>query len=410
MTGTISGQTVTQAAFVTVTGKNGGKVPENGKLDQAGSGIIEAEKDTKEHTAIEKALTDLKNAPGDLLPEGITTSADALTVQSADVDVTPLHTDSADILNAVAKYWEITSADVTLISGDKGVSKSWSVTSQDASDNGKYLPLQANLTISADQIPEEIKTAIDPDRPETLLDKINPFVLIQTTDGTGSPVTTAKNLLDVAKENADGSKYITITKTPEGSYTINLRLLVFDMEGKTKHPEGGKGLPYLQRLEAKEEGGTRQNNYIIFQDGEKNTKYQTTITLAAKKTTPGEKEVTLDKQYVEIYTSTSVALTASADITKIADKPWSVSDTGTITVAQDMQNPLKATVTGVKEVKATVTFTASDGRYAKCEITVKKPQSGGGDSGGGGGCSAMPWTILIPAIFIAIAACKKTKK
>lgn len=410
MTGTISGQTVTQAAFVTVTGKNGGKVPENGKLDQAGSGIIEAEKDTKEHTAIEKALTDLKNAPGDLLPEGITTSADALTVQSADVDVTPLHTDSADILNAVAKYWEITSADVTLISGDKGVSKSWSVTSQDASDNGKYLPLQANLTISADQIPEEIKTAIDPDRPETLLDKINPFVLIQTTDGTGSPVTTAKNLLDVAKENADGSKYITITKTPEGSYTINLRLLVFDMEGKTKHPEGGKGLPYLQRLEAKEEGGTRQNNYIIFQDGEKNTKYQTTITLAAKKTTPGEKEVTLDKQYVEIYTSTSVALTASADITKIADKPWSVSDTGTITVAQDMQNPLKATVTGVKEGKATVTFTASDGRYAKCEITVKKPQSGGGDSGGGGGCSAMPWTILIPAIFIAIAACKKTKK
>lgn len=75
-----------------------------------------------------------------------------------------------------------------------------------------------------------------------------------------------------------------------------------------------------------------------------------------------------------------------------------------------MQNPLKATVTGVKEGKATVTFTASDGRYAKCEITVKKPQSGGGDSGGGGGCSAMPWTILIPAIFIAIAACKKTKK
>lgn len=36
-----------------------------------------------------------------------------------------------------------------------------------------------------------------------------------------------------------------------------------------------------------------------------------------------------------------------------------------------MQNPLKATVTGVKEGKATVTFTASDGRYAKCEITVK---------------------------------------
>ena len=148
MTGTISGQTVTQAAFFTVTGKNGGKVPENGKLDQAGSGIIEAEKDTKEHTAIEKALTDLKNAPGDLLPEGITTSADALTVQSADVDVTPLHTDSADICSTPSlNTGKSLSADVTLISGDKGVSKGWSVTSQDASDNGKYLPLPEQISL-----------------------------------------------------------------------------------------------------------------------------------------------------------------------------------------------------------------------------------------------------------------------
>uniref|UniRef100_UPI00241FBD2F right-handed parallel beta-helix repeat-containing protein n=1 Tax=Cloacibacillus evryensis TaxID=508460 RepID=UPI00241FBD2F len=319
ITATIAGKTSGETKTLTATVSTPvGETPKppvtpanrtDGAGGESGSGILEIV-GTSEDFAIYDAMKDLGAAAN--LPDGISADAKPIGATSADVVTSEDLFSAEQIKAAVTKYWGLGAASedrVRLVEvqntvasrADEGgtlFAKVWrflvSLFTRDggneAPDAGDYLPIEAHFTIgSADiaALPEEVKEGLSAGN---LLSKVNLFAVVSE-DGKVS----ARSLADAA--SGDLAAYITVSGGNDAGYTVQTRVMLFDMKGGVSgdaEADKAAGARWVQPLKAASSDArpNDKDNYFIVQDGAEDDRYDLCLAFAAKEPNYAEVSVT----------------------------------------------------------------------------------------------------------------------
>ena len=177
-----------------------------------------------------------------------------------------------------AKVWRFL---VSLFTRDGG---------NEAPDAGDYLPIEAHFTIgSADiaALPDEVKDGLSAGN---LLSKVNLFAIVSE-DGKVS----ARSLADAA--SGDLAAYITVSGGNDAGYTVQTRVMLFDMKGGVSgdaEADKAAGAKWVQPLKAASSDArpNDKDNYFIVQDGAEDDRYDLCLAFAAKEPNYAEVSVT----------------------------------------------------------------------------------------------------------------------
>lgn len=161
----------------------------------------------------------------------------------------------------------------------------------EAPDAGDYLPIEAHFTIgSADiaALPDEVKEGLSAGN---LLSKVNLFAVVSE-DGKVS----ARSLADAA--SGDLAAYITVSGGNDAGYTVQTRVMLFDMKGGVSgdaEADKAAGAKWVQPLKAVSSDArpNDKDNYFIVQDGAKDDSYDLCLAFAAKEPNYAEVSVTV---------------------------------------------------------------------------------------------------------------------
>ena len=315
ITGKTSGETKTLTAAVSTPVGETPKPPvtpanrTDGAGGESGSGILDIV-GTSEDFAIYDAMKDLSAAAN--LPDGISADAKPIGATSADVVTSEDLFSAEQIKAAVTEYWGLGAASedrVRLVEvqntvasrADEGgtlFAKVWrflvSLFTQDgrneAPDAGDYLPIEAHFTIgSADiaALPDEVKDGLSAGN---LLSKVNLFAVVSE-DGKVS----ARSLADAA--SGDLAAYITVSGGNDAGYTVQTRVMLFDMKGGVSgdaEADKAAGARWVQPLKAASSDArpNDKDNYFIVQDGAEDDRYDLCLAFAAKEPNYAEVSVT----------------------------------------------------------------------------------------------------------------------
>ena len=308
--GKTSGETKTLTAAVSTPVGETPKPPvtpanrTDGAGGESGSGILDIV-GTSEDVAIYDAMNDLGAAN---LPGGISADAKPIGATSADVVTSEDLFSAEQIKAAVTEYWGLGAASedrVRLVEvqntvasrADEGgtlFAKVWrflvSLFTRDggneAPDAGDYLPIEAHFTIgSADiaALPDEVKDGLSAGN---LLSKVNLFAVVSE-DGKVS----ARSLADAA--SGDLAAYITVSGGNDAGYTVQTRVMLFDMKGGVSG-DAAAGAKWVQPLKTASSDArpNDKDNYFIVQDGAKDDRYDLCLAFAAKEPNYAEVSVT----------------------------------------------------------------------------------------------------------------------
>ena len=318
ITATIAGKTSGETKTLTATVSTPvGETPKppvtpanrtDGAGVESGSGILDIV-GTSEDVAIYDAMNDLGAAN---LPGGISADAKPIGATSADVVTSEDLFSAEQIKAAVTEYWGLGAASedrVRLVEvqntvasrADEGgtlFAKVWrflvSLFTRDgrneAPDAGDYLPIEAHFTIgSADiaALPDEVKEGLSAGN---LLSKVNLFAVVSE-DGKVS----ARSLADAA--SGDLAAYITVSGGNDAGYTVQTRVMLFDMEGGVSgdaEADKAAGAKWVQPLKAASSDArpNDKDNYFIVQDGAEDDRYDLCLAFAAKEPNYAEVSVT----------------------------------------------------------------------------------------------------------------------
>ncbi|WP_418446365.1 choice-of-anchor Q domain-containing protein, partial [Cloacibacillus evryensis] len=313
--GKTSGETKTLTAAVSTPVGETPKPPvtpanrTDGAGGESGSGILDIV-GTSEDFAIYDAMKDLSAATN--LPGGISADAKPIGATSADVVTSEDLFSAEQIKAAVTEYWGLRAASedrVRLVEvqntvasrADEGgtlFAKVWrflvSLFTRDggneAPDAGDYLPIEAHFTIgSADiaALPDEVKDGLSAGN---LLSKVNLFAIVSE-DGKVS----ARSLADAA--SGDLAAYITVSGGNDAGYTVQTRVMLFDMKGGVSgdaEADKAAGAKWVQPLKAASSDArpNDKDNYFIVQDGAEDDRYDLCLAFAAKEPNYAEVSVT----------------------------------------------------------------------------------------------------------------------
>ena len=281
----------------------------DGAGGESGSGILDII-GTSEDFAIYDAMKDLSAATN--LPGGISADAKPIGATSADVVTSEDLFSAEQIKAAVTEYWGLGAASedrVRLVEvqntvasrADEGgtlFAKVWrflvSLFTQDGGNEAPgasdYLPIEAHFTIgSADiaALPDEVKDGLSAGN---LLSKVNLFAVVSE-DGKVS----ARSLADAA--SGDLAAYITVSGGNDAGYTVQTRVMLFDMEGGVSgdaEADKAAGAKWVQPLKAASSDArpNDKDNYFIVQDGAEDDRYDLCLAFAAKEPNYAEVSVT----------------------------------------------------------------------------------------------------------------------
>lgn len=308
--GKTSGETKTLTAAVSTPVGETPKPPvtpanrTDGAGGESGSGILDIV-GTSEDVAIYDAMKDLSAAAN--LPGGISADAKPIGATSADVVTSEDLFSAEQIKAAVTEYWGLGAASedrVRLVEvqntvasrADEGgtlFAKVWRFLvslfkngGNEAPDAGDYLPIEAHFTIgSADiaALPDEVQDGLSAGN---LLSKVNLFAVVSE-DGKVS----ARSLADAA--SGDLAAYITVSGGNDAGYTVQTRVMLFDMKGGVSG-DAAVGAKWVQPLKAASSDArpNDKDNYFIVQDGAEDDRYDLCLAFAAKEPNYAEVSVT----------------------------------------------------------------------------------------------------------------------
>ena len=313
--GKTSGETKTLTAAVSTPVGETPKPPvtpanrTDGAGGESGSGILDIV-GTSEDFAIYDAMKGLGAAAN--LPGGISADAKPIGATSADVVTSEDLFSAEQIKAAVTEYWGLGAASedrVRLVEvqntvasrADEGgtlFAKVWrflvSLFTRDggneAPDASDYLPIEAHFTIgSADiaALPDEVKEGLSAGN---LLSKVNLFAVVSE-DGKVS----ARSLADAA--SGDLAAYITVSGGNDAGYTVQTRVMLFDMKGGVSgdaEADKAAGARWVQPLKVSspDQRTNEKDNYFIVQDGAEDDRYDLCLAFAAKEPNYAEVSVT----------------------------------------------------------------------------------------------------------------------
>ena len=312
--GKTSGETKTLTAAVSTPVGETPKPPvtpanrTDGAGGESGSGILDIV-GTSEDFAIYDAMKGLGAAAN--LPGGISADAKPIGATSADVVTSEDLFSAEQIKAAVTEYWGLGAASedrVRLVEvqntvasrADEGgtlFAKVWRFLvslfkdgGNEAPDASDYLPIEAHFTIgSADiaALPDEVKEGLSAGN---LLSKVNLFAVVSE-DGKVS----ARSLADAA--SGDLAAYITVSGGNDAGYTVQTRVMLFDMKGGVSgdaEADKAAGARWVQPLKVSspDQRTNEKDNYFIVQDGAEDDRYDLCLAFAAKEPNYAEVSVT----------------------------------------------------------------------------------------------------------------------